>query len=613
MCGVFGVVRPSGITAGDRDAFGALGAMLKHRGPDGDGFITTDQALLGMHRLSIIDVDHGWQPFWSEDGQVGVLGNGEIYNAAALHDGLVARGHQLTSHSDIEVIAHLWEESGPQAIEQLRGMFALVIIDRRTAEVVLVRDRLGEKPLHYARVDDALWFSSELSPLVRAGVARPELDVDQLNEYLTYGFVPEPATIIAGVRKVPAGARLAIDLTSGASQVHTYWSPSDFVGDASTSSDIIASAIADAVEVNTRSDVPVAVSLSAGIDSSMVAALAQRSRGDIHAISVGYRDDTATDETALARQFAETVGMSFTRVELDTSTMAREFASVCERRDEPIADIAGAGYDSLAATARDLGYPVLLNGQGGDELFWGYPWVQTHARHRTGITGPDQPTSLRSALRPAVVADWLATRGGRATRALASGSAGVALFRAQPGHVYMERHIRDLLPGQAMGGVVTFDEPLTDMAAIVIALLQTYLRSNGLAQADRLSMAHSVEGRTPLVDHRLVELALSGCANPEHLQRPAKAQLRDAAAHLLPASILERPKSGFTPPMRAWLDAIWRQEAESVTHPMLAEMAPFDRASVRRNLRSPYLRTGRINQVAFRLLTLEVWYRQLLS
>jgi len=215
MCGVFGVVRPGGVSRADRDAFARLSTQLEHRGPDGFTELEQPGVLFGMHRLSIIDVEHGWPPFQSQDRSVSVLANGEIYNAPELAADLHAAGSTVRSHSDLEVIPHLYSDHGLDYVSHLRGMFAIALLDARKEILVLTRDRLGEKPLFYCQGDGAIWFSSEMSALVRAGIVAPEINLTELPNYLTFGYVPEPETLVAGISRVPAGHHLEIGINTG--------------------------------------------------------------------------------------------------------------------------------------------------------------------------------------------------------------------------------------------------------------------------------------------------------------------------------------------------------------------------------------------------------------
>ena len=619
MCGIFGVVRPGGVSDVDRAAFERLSSQLVHRGPDGFGLLEHPGVLAGMHRLSIIDVENGWPPFRSNDGSISVLANGEVYNAPELADRLQASGFRLRSHSDLEVIPHLYQEYGAEFVTFLRGMFAISLLDTQRNTLLLTRDRLGEKPLFYSFTKGALWFSSEMSALVRAGIMPPDIDEGQLPNYLTFGYVPEPATILSDVHRVPAGHHLCINISDGTTELIEYWNPMSFLGDQAPSTDLLEGHIREALKLNVRSDVPVAVALSGGVDSSLVASLAHQSRGDIHAISVGYTQDSPHDESDMARDLARELHLPFHKVELSTRTVAEGFEGVCQRRDEPISDIAGPGYDALAATARELGFPVLLNGQGGDELFWGYPWVLRLAQHAFQIASDPSAHPLDAIpLKPAALLQWWDDLGGLRTNRIirqalhkSSGESRVPLYSLQVGHSTVRHRIKELLPGHAMGGLLEYPRvnPSQYWSLFGLGMIETYLKSNGLAQMDRLTMAHSVEGRTPLVDHRLAEYALSTMASEQVLHQPPKLVLKEFASRVLPAHVLERPKMGFTPPVREWIRRIWQTHARSLQSPLLAEMDVFDERYLARTLHTPIKRSGRVSQVALRLLTIELWLR----
>jgi len=619
MCGIFGVIRPEGILDADRTAFARLSAQLLHRGPDGSSQLERPGVLLGMHRLSIIDVEGGWQPFWSDNGRFAAFANGEIYNAPEIAQDLARRGVGLQTRSDIEVIPHLFAERGLDYVSRLRGMFAIAVLDVQRESLVLTRDRLGEKPLFTCSIDGAMWFSSEMSALVKAGVARPEINQSQLSNYLTYGFVPEPETIISQIHRVPSGHHLVIDIKDGTLDLHRYWNPIDFLGAEASSPDTLESKIREAVRLNVRSDVPVAVALSGGIDSSLVASLASNARTDIHAISVGYAESAASDESSMASDLARALDIPFHRVKLSIGDVSNSFEQVCQRRDEPISDIAGPGYDALAMTARELGFPVLLNGQGGDELFWGYPWVLRLARHAHQLTNQLKKHPLDGfPNHPGPFTHWWDDLAGLRTNRIIKQCCGspsheshVPLYRLQVGHNLVREQIARLLPGRAIGGILEYPmtDPSTYWALFGVGMIDTYLKSNGLAQMDRLTMAHSVEGRTPLVDYQVAEYALSTMANNAILQESPKAALKEAASRVLPKDVMARPKMGFTPPVRQWIRSIWRAQGSTLRSPLLAETNVFDQRQLLRNLQTPIEQTGRVNQMALRLLTLELWMR----
>ena len=628
MCGLFGVARPSGIEAADRAAFDSLGSHLRHRGPDGSGLVELDNALLGMHRLSVMDPDHGWQPFWNEDETIGVLGNGEIYNAPSLRHDLLARGHTLRTGSDIEVIPHLFEEFGFEAFALLRGMFALLILDKREHKLHMVRDRLGEKPLCYWNNDGATFISSEQSALVKSGITPLLLDEEILPSYLLHGYTPEPQSLIRGIRKVPAGHVVSQSLVDGSILETSFWNASDEVGDTQLSNAELGRAIESAVEATCISDVPVGLALSGGLDSSLVAAMAVRARADLHAFTVGYASGHS-DESKLAQELAEHLGIPCHKTILKTEDIAREFSHVCSIRDEPIADIAGPALAAIPRSAKSVGVPVLLTGIGGDELFWGYDWIRQltvwahdYVEALTADRGWAVPHLAPLPKTMQGKADWVANLGGfrqnRQMRIFAGNPAIEADFRLpfyefQPGHQTLARAMGELVGADPRASAEFMGpwSPRWVPALYTMASNATYLRVNSFVQVDRLSMHYSVESRTPLADSQLVSAVLSGRLVDVDYRRPPKARMREVALDYLPRQVVDRPKRGFTPPVRDWLRAIWRENRDVLGGEALADLAGMEGGAIRAWLGQPISRSGRVNQVALRLITLELWLRSL--
>lgn len=624
VCGVFGVVNAHGITDRDHECFNAIGAYLHHRGPDGSGFVEEPTALLGMHRLSIRDIAHGWQPFWSEDGTVGVLGNGEIYNADALRTLLIARGHRLQSRSDIEVVPHLIEEFGRNFVHELRGMFALAIVDKRTGQLLLVRDRLGEKPLTYAFKENVFYFSSEQTALIRSGVISPEVNRTAAYDYLLHGYCPEPNSIIAGISKVPAGSILTVDLASAASSIYEYWRPLNFLGAEEYTPAALLGDIREAVTVSTVSDVPVGIALSGGLDSSLVAALAVESGADLQAFTVGY-PDSSFDESSQARDFAKTLGIPCHRIELSTHEIAQGYAKICSARDEPIADIAGPSLAAVAALARNHDVPVLLSGLGGDELFWGYEWTNrlatwSHHYLQELAGGPKAPRFDGRPANRQMLVDWIRNAGGSHSIRERIGMLSVnpsdgllplPFYEQQPGYRDVARALKKLGGSPPEDPFRMSVHPEEVGSAYINALLATYLRVNGLTQLDRLSMHFSIESRVPIVDHVLVERVMASELRDRGYDMAPKQRLRQAAAEVLPPEVLNRPKRGFTPPVREWLRSIWQCNPNLLEGHATAQAFNVAPTTVQRLMRAPTYSSGRVNQVAHRLLTLEAWLSNL--
>ncbi len=627
MCGLFGVIRPGGVHPSDTDLLERIGERLVHRGPDGSGYIREESALLGMHRLSIMDPSHGWQPFWSEDGRFGVLGNGEIYNAVSLRAELVDRGHSLQTGSDIEVVPHLLEDYGPAAFARLRGMYALVIIDRAANDVLVVRDRLGEKPLCYAVVDGAVVLSSEQGALIRSGAVIPRVNRELLAPYLLHGYTPEPQSLIEGIAKVPAAHFMRISLDDGSLTLERYWDSRDYIGDARLSTADLTAAIEDAVIATCASDVPVGLALSGGLDSSLVAAIATKARTDLRAFTIGY-SETGHDESSLAVALADHLGIPCQVTILHTDEIAREFSDVCAYRDEPISDIAGPALAAVPRAARAADVPVLLTGIGGDELFWGYEWIRILAAWTTAHL-VDQSEGRVSTLpsftkRPATMqgmVDWGIALGGLRTDAELSsvvslrnrdGLMPLPFYEFQPGYRGIRRAMVRLL-GTSGRPAEFWVAPNADEigAQYTWASNETYLRVNSFVQLDRLAMRYSIESRTPLADSDLIETIMSSrLSSEDHFGAP-KARMREVARAFLPSEVIDRPKRGFTPPVRDWMRAIWRENSRVLDASACIDLAGLPAKATTSLIKSPIDRSGRVNQMALRLLTLELWLRSL--
>jgi asparagine synthase (glutamine-hydrolysing) len=564
----------------------------------------------------------GNQPFSDENAKYSVVANGEVYNYEQIREEMLSSGHKLRTRSDIEVIPHVLEESGVAGIGRLRGMFAIAAFDRSRGRLSLARDHVGEKPLYTLELDDALWFSSELRPLLKCGVVRPELSAELVESYLLHGFIPETECSIAGIRQVSPGTVWTYSLKDLSRREDVFWAPNWFIGSAEVSRDDIVQGVLDAVIATCAADVPIGVALSGGVDSTLVAAVASRVRPDLRTFTIGYDHASTTDESVAAATTAAKLSLPIERIILRTEEVARTYGLVCAVRDEPIADIAGPAYAALANAFVASGTPVMLSGQGGDELFWGYPWVRQAAQ----MVEENRPIALvapRAYLRDSIssagaFSNALRSLGGIRTyttmRRLSTekdSGTNVPLYPASPSFRRIQRRASTLLGRQPKDPTI-FVPGVTASSAVgfMSAMLSTYLRSNGLTQLDRLSMAASVESRTPFVDRCLMELVLSGQGNSK-MRVLGKGALRDALKSVAPNMDHLGMKRGFTPPVRSWLSGIWRVENFSHSHLALAETGLLNVKILRDELSSPFLPFGEVNSLAFRLATLELWWRSI--
>src|SRR2546428_3119289 len=320
MCGIAGILSREELQPAQLEQLTRMSGALTHRGPDGAGEFQAAHVALAMRRLSIIDPRTGWQPLYNEDHSVAVIANAEIYNYVELREELGARGHRFRTHGDIEVIPHLYEEHGEACVDHLRGMFAFALWDARRRRLMLARDRMGEKPLYLCQRNGQLVFASELRALLRSGVVPVVLDPRGIDLFFHYQYVPEPFTPVMGIRKLPAGHRLTATVQPWTIEETCYWRMEDAPPVEGDPALLIRAELEKISEIVIRSDVPVGIALSGGVDSSAIAVLAgRRYRDTMHAFSAGYPGRPRSDERADARVLAAHLGMAFHDVEIDTA------------------------------------------------------------------------------------------------------------------------------------------------------------------------------------------------------------------------------------------------------------------------------------------------------
>lgn len=601
MCGIAGWA--GAVPESPRERLAAMLARLVHRGPDDERSARGEGWALGARRLAILDLATGGQPVRNEDGSVVAVLNGEIYNYLELRAELLARGHRLRSTGDTEVLVHLWEDEGERLPERLRGMFALALVDTRRRVLFLARDRLGKKPLYLARQGPALWFASELKAL-RAGV--PTLagaDEAALRSFLAFGFVPEGECMVPGVRKLAPGHRAVFELDGGRWREERYWRltwAGEWRAGRGAVIEEVRARLAEAVRLRLRADVPVAVFLSGGIDSGLVAALAAPAAPGLRALTVTF--GRADDELALARRTAARAGLEVVPVPVDASAGVALLPHLAEVFDEPLADPSVIPTVLVARAARAFA-PVVLNGDGGDEVFAGYRRYQA---------------ARLAALPGAGLAPPLLRRLGGWGWRVAEGLGGRE-------HPYLAWGPSKLGPGGSaavLGGDEVLPAALTDVLGRVAgeplpqqlraADLEFFLPGDLLVKMDRASMAASLEARSPLLDYQLVEYAASLPPSLLFSARGTKPLLRAAAAGLLPRAVRRAPKRGFEVPLVDWLAGPWAGEVRAVFEDpsaALRRVIPGERLAPWREWRS-HPDPQRSARAVFTLLTLEHWLRR---
>ncbi|NDD62538.1 MAG: asparagine synthase (glutamine-hydrolyzing) [Acidobacteria bacterium] len=639
MCGIAGVISRTGESRrGDVDRM--IDALV-HRGPDGGGSHGDNGLVFGMRRLSIIDLAGGGQPLYNEDRSLALVANGEIYNYRELRSQLLARGHRFRSASDCEVILHLYEDYQAGCLDRLRGMFAFALWDSQRQLLFLARDRMGEKPLYLRESGDEIIFSSELKSLLKAGSADSQLDPISIDQFFHYGYIPEPRTPILGIRKLRAGHYLMVRTDEWEVEERCWWRMEDAPPRDGNPAEVIRHELEAVSELIIRADVPVGVALSGGIDSSAVAALAHRHYpGTIEAFSVGYEGSEHNDERGLAREYADILGIPFHETVLGVSEVVAGFPELIRSQDDPIADIAGSGYLAVMKLARARGVPVILQGHGGDELFWGYPWARqavAQSRRKFDQAGSPRfadylklrlPASTRRAewLRFILDAGGIRSSLNQYRRDLESPSNQLVFYDLSPDFQSAQRGAARLYPRHFVDSLGDADP--TDLfrvpdpaeridqgtleVLITKLLCQTYLLENGVAQGDRLSMAASVELRLPLIDYRLVEVVIGlRKTRPDSALAP-KCWLRAALEGILPSAVLARPKRGFTPPVRTWHKALFRHYGDRLRGGVLVARGVLDPAAAIDLAKGPFP-LGLTAPLSFKALVLEEWCRNFLE
>ena len=557
MCGIVGYVGAKGEEAIVR----RMADRIVHRGPDGQGYFTDDHVALGARRLSIIDLAGSNQPIFNEDGSIVTVFNGEVYNYRELRTLLQQKGHQLRTSGDTETLVHLYEEYGEAAVHLLRGMFGYAVWDSRRRKLILARDRVGIKPLYYAQAGERLVFGSEIKSILAAPGITREIDPDALNSYLTLQYVPSPRTMLKGVSKLPPGHLLVWE--DGEIRVEQYW---DVVYDDDPPPMSEAAAVQqlrgmleESVELHKISDVEVAVLLSGGIDSTAVTALMSRSGQRTKSFTVGF-EGSAVGETSQARRVADHIGTEHHELMIGAD-IADVLPKLAWYQDEPVADAAAVPTYYICKLASQY-VKVVLTGEGGDELLGGYPryrWLHWSDR----VLSTPGVGAVASAMGGQVAAVMPASIGARA-RAVFAGASVADRHVRWIGN--MDDRLKFSLLTRDVAGTMSQASPIdavdswmgrsgaaTVFSGLMYSYFKMWLPDNILTKMDRMSMAASVEGRVPILDHKVVEFAATLPYRLKLSGRQTKRLLRAAVKGLLDPALLERPKTAFRVPVGEWL------------------------------------------------------------
>jgi asparagine synthase (glutamine-hydrolysing) len=622
MCGIAGIASIVDAALPAPAVIEQMCRMITHRGPDDQGVLRTPRAHIGMRRLSIIDVGGGHQPIHNEDETVWIVFNGEIYNFASLRRELEALGHRFYTNSDTECIVHAYEQFGDDCFSRLRGMFAIALLDRRRDRLVLARDRVGKKPLYYTITDDGLLaFGSELKCLLAVPSFRPSVEPEAIHDYFALGYVPAPASIFAGVRKLLPAHYLVLE--NGRVSTARYWNLQFAPKWNQPESELTAQLLQhleDAVRVRLVSDVPFGAFLSGGIDSSVVAALMARTLSSpVRTFTIGFRED-AFNEMPDARLVARHIGADHHELVVDADA-ASLLQHLVWHFDEPFGD--SSAIPTFLVSRLAAGHvKMVLSGDGGDEFYGGYTRYRKFMHLR------------RIARGSAGLAARIARSAGRGMRGLGiAGGERVARIGARLGQPFPDNYLsgvavatqndlQTLLVPELAGcdpyrSVRShFERPEIDeeMERVIAGDVATYLSDDILTKVDRMTMANSIESRAPLLDQELVAFT---CRLPLSLKirrGVGKYLLRKAAQQLLPAACLQKRKQGFAIPLDSW----FRSELKTLLMDTIADRRFRQRgicnmAGVHRLLNEHLGGTHNHGELLWQLLTYEMWARRFLD
>ncbi len=569
---------------------------IAHRGPDDEGFHTEPDLGLGFRRLAIIDLASGHQPMGNEDGAVTIVFNGEIYNFQALRTELQALGHRFATHCDTEVIIHGWESWGLSVLDRLDGFFAFALWDRNQGSLLLARDRLGKKPLYYGIAPDGmLAFGSELAGLTPVPGLADTLDPAAIEDYLAFGYIPDPASVYQRIRKLPPAHFMLITQGEPLPVPRRYWTlPAPAAAPAS-----LAEATADlrsrldrAVAARMIADVPLGAFLSGGVDSSAIVALAARhASAPLQSFTIGFPGPT--DERATAAAMAAHCGATHTSdiiVPADVIDAARHQAEVF---GEPFGDHSSVPSLAVAHLAR-TGVKVALSGDGGDEVFGGYRRYRWHSiadqarrllpdRARRALLAPIAAAYPKLDRAPA----WLRAKTTLTEISLDSAHGyyrTLCKLQDDERRGLMSPALKSLLDGHdpAARIVAALDTDADPLRAAQMVDLATYLPGDILVKVDRTSMRSGVEVRSPLLDPSLLAWGMGLPAALKLRNGQGKAVLRDAVAPLLPRAVLDRPKQGFVAPISAELRRAAPRVRTALLGPVMRDTGWFDATAIGR-------------------------------
>lgn len=618
MCGICGILNRDAAPVDERE-LRAMAETMRHRGPDEGGIWLKGRAGLGVRRLSVIDVQGGHQPVANEAGTMFAALNGEIYNYRELTRELRGKGHRFRTRGDTEVLVHLYEEYGEGMLEKVNGMFALAIWDGEKERLFLARDRMGQKPLYYWQGGGRTAFASEMKALLKLKDFRPELQPNAVLDYLTFGYVPHPASMLKDVSKLPPAHMATIK--NGNISVRRYWHP---VGEKVSlargeAEERLRELMTDAVRLRLESEVPLGAFLSGGIDSSIVVGLmAGLSREPVRTFTIGF-DEKRYDERGWAGLVAEKFGTKHVSEEVRPDAV-KIFEKLVWHLDEPLADSSAVPTFALSELARKS-VTVALSGDGGDECFLGYPrhsavWLSGRLDRLPAFVRRLLFGRIRRLMPAGAEQKSLRHRWNRFARAMDKNPLmrfleWISVFDPESCRGLLTDDFRSsLLTESGRYHVELSDYPSrmdSDVAKAAAFDMEFYLPCDLMAKVDRMSMAHGLEVRSPFLDHRVVEFAMGLPDSFKMKKGRGKQILRSAFAGILPDAVRKRGKMGFAAPVGRWLREDLREMAQGLLSGMLVGRSIIRADAVEALLAEHQSGQNDHGQRLWALLVLEKW------
>lgn len=605
MCGIFGIVNLNG-DAVKQDLLLKMSSKMVHRGPDDDGLLIANDIGIGMRRLSIIDIEGGHQPISNNSKNIHLVLNGEIYNYKELRKDLKAKGYQFNTKTDVEVLIHLYEEEGIDCIKKINGMFSFILFDKRNNLVWIARDRLGIKPLYYSFNSERIIFGSDL--LSVNSILDQSVDEESILLYLGYSYIPAPKTIFKNIYKLKPAEQILIEGNS--LEFSSYWDiekTAKLKTSKKEAAFFLKAALEKSITMQTRSDVPIGLFLSGGADSSLIAMLIKNLRPKIqlHTFTVDYVDKDS-DDLKYANLIADEIDSKHKVVSVTKDDQIEALNDLIPLMDEPVSDSAAISTYIISKNAMNIGVKVMLNGAGGDEIFGGYSRFFNNK-----IMKPEWIASLPKIIKIIILSPlrlfnkalFWRLKSPENNYIYSISGVNTSLLK----NVISQNHYNFLINSFSnLFKFVSFESIYSRMKLD----LKDYLPNNILSITDKATMASSVEGRVPLLDHNLVELAFSIPEEINLLDGKAKGLFKDVIKEIVPREILMRKKDGFGAPIYSWIDS-WKIEIENeLTQNLTDELKNIINVSeVKKWLKNDRLRSQSA-ETLYAIFVLNLWIRK---